>query len=76
MSVNDLEAEPKMNKVTGLPAMDEEEKNSGQKKVIIGLIAVSILNIGIGLGIVCAIHFLGSKDLYVTRILELQKYDL
>ena len=31
---------------------------------------------GIGLGIGCAIHFLGSKDLYESRIALLQEYDL
>ena len=63
-------------KETGLPYMSEEEKNKRQNGGIMALFIAPIFVQGIGLGIGCAIHFLGSKDLYEKRITQLREYDL
>ena len=65
-----------INKDTGLPQLDEEEKDAGQKKGATMLFMGPIVFYGVGLGIGCGIHYLGSKDLYEKRILQLQEYDL
>ena len=73
---NDQITEGLIKKETGLPDMGEEEKNKGQSGGIKALFIAPIFVQGIGLGIGCAIHFLGSKDLYEKRITQLQGYDL
>ena len=56
--------------------MSEDEKNTGQSKGAMALVKYPTIFYGIGLGIGCAVHYLGSKDLYEKRITILQEYDL
>jgi len=59
---------------TGLPALSLEEANTGSKSMKCALFIMPLMSSVIGVGIACAIHFWGAKDMYLKQIAALGTY--